>query len=612
MYLKKQLVKLVLTLGVLGFLSAAPAPISGDKAPEIELPNMNGNLQKLSALKGKLVLLNFWSTWCVACNVVKAPEYVRLYNEYKDNTFGKASEFTIFSVAFDENKDKWLNRIAENGMNWSNHVIDQDSYYSTYWYVYGIQSIPASFLIDENGKIIGINLTYNQLTAELEKRKTGNKAPAPNPVVVLPPEPEPLFTPAEPTATEVFTIASTPPAEEPTSPPPTVVATTPEPVFQYPQVENTENKTQKVYKVQIATANTFNPQKFEHLAAIGKVETEQVSSTLKRILVGTYAAKTEATNALKKLKAKNYKDAFLVQRNQVVIMPKTTPTTPAANVVNNVYKIQLGVFKNPDPSKFTKLKDLGSFTTEAAANGLKRLLIGNFLSKNAAEIALKTVQQRGFSAPFLVNRDEVEVLTAANNLPTTTTTAKVTPPTTTLYSHTDKQKVRGKQTLLANNESATTNKLLLTSATQHPAFKNALIGKNAPKIELPNAQNQTKGLKFANNKYTLLYFWGSWNSTIATDHAFLNKMYSQYNAKGLEVCAVSFDKKAEMWQKALKKYPTQFKTHVIDTQGTNSPILQQYNPAYLPALFLVDENGMVIAENVAPEQLQNLLKKRLN
>ena len=103
---------LLAMLVLLPLNSKVPTVSIGEKAPEIDLNGLNGKALKLSSLQGNLVLVNFWSTWCVACNVIKNPEYVRLYNKYKDFTFDKARSFTLYSVAFDSDKTKWENRGA--------------------------------------------------------------------------------------------------------------------------------------------------------------------------------------------------------------------------------------------------------------------------------------------------------------------------------------------------------------------------------------------------------------------------------------------------------------------------------------------------------------------
>jgi len=113
---------------------------------------MDGKNLKLSDLQGNFVLVNFSSTWCVACNTIKNPEYVRLYNEFHDGAFGSPQTgFKIMSVAFDSNKDAWSKRIFDANLMWDTHVIDLDSYYSSFWYIYNLRSIPSSYLIDEKG-----------------------------------------------------------------------------------------------------------------------------------------------------------------------------------------------------------------------------------------------------------------------------------------------------------------------------------------------------------------------------------------------------------------------------------------------------------------------------
>src|SRR5687768_733302 len=82
-------------------------PEVGKKAPEIELPDQEGKMVRLSSLKGKVVLLDFWASWCGPCRK-ENPYTVDLYNQYKDKGF------TVFSVSIDQNKESWKKAVAKD------------------------------------------------------------------------------------------------------------------------------------------------------------------------------------------------------------------------------------------------------------------------------------------------------------------------------------------------------------------------------------------------------------------------------------------------------------------------------------------------------------------
>lgn len=127
------------------------APEIGDEAPDVMLPNANGEMMKLSDLKGQIVLLDFWASWCGPCRS-EMPNVVRAYEKYNDKGF------TVFSVALDSDKSRWLNAIKQDGMVWDYHVSELKKWDSEAAREYFVRGIPATFLIDANGIIIAKNL----------------------------------------------------------------------------------------------------------------------------------------------------------------------------------------------------------------------------------------------------------------------------------------------------------------------------------------------------------------------------------------------------------------------------------------------------------------------
>jgi len=140
----------------------------GDKAPEIEMRDPQGNMHKLSDLKGKIVLIDFWASWCRPCRM-ENPNVVRTYGKFKDAAFRNGDGFEVFSVSLDQNKAAWEKGIAQDKLVWKNHVSDLQFWRNAAARTYNVNSIPATFLIDGDGVIIKKNLRgkalENTLTA---------------------------------------------------------------------------------------------------------------------------------------------------------------------------------------------------------------------------------------------------------------------------------------------------------------------------------------------------------------------------------------------------------------------------------------------------------------
>ena len=124
---------------------AAEIAVEGDVAPDFELPNLQGSTTKLSSLRGKYVVLDFWGSWCVWC-IRGIPNMKTYYSKYKE-------KMEILGVDCRDTEDKWKAAVEEHQLPWL-QVRCPDEQLQAIAAQYNIEGFPTKVVIDPNGKLI--------------------------------------------------------------------------------------------------------------------------------------------------------------------------------------------------------------------------------------------------------------------------------------------------------------------------------------------------------------------------------------------------------------------------------------------------------------------------
>lgn len=162
--------KLLFLILFSSYLNAQNKIEIGKKAPEITMTKADGTLFSLSELKGKLVLIDFWATWCAPC-VEEQPQLKTMYNTYSEQI--KNNQFEIVGVSLDKNKESWQKAIDRFQITWI-QISDLKFWKSPVAKLYEIDELPFNVIIDGQGTIVAKNLHGKELEDLIKKSLTQN------------------------------------------------------------------------------------------------------------------------------------------------------------------------------------------------------------------------------------------------------------------------------------------------------------------------------------------------------------------------------------------------------------------------------------------------------
>ena len=172
--MKKIIALVVLAITTSGIsIAQSPKPVEGlevgNIAPDMKFKSPEGKEIALSSLRGNIVLIDFWASWCMPCRM-ENPNVLSAYNKYNKAKFKNGAQgFTIYSVSLDRDQASWVKAIDQDKLAWKNHVSDLKFWSSEAAQKYGVQSIPTNWLINEKGIIVAKGLRGPTLDSELEK-----------------------------------------------------------------------------------------------------------------------------------------------------------------------------------------------------------------------------------------------------------------------------------------------------------------------------------------------------------------------------------------------------------------------------------------------------------
>jgi thiol-disulfide isomerase/thioredoxin len=139
----------------------------GQMAPNFKAVTISGDTFELAKQRGKLVLIDFWGSWCGPCRQANR-QLVRWHQQFPQE------RFMIVSIGIETNEQAWKEAIAKDGLNWPTHISSLERFSDTLALLYGVKEIPSTFLVDEKGQLIAVNAPSHQLEQTIRQKLARN------------------------------------------------------------------------------------------------------------------------------------------------------------------------------------------------------------------------------------------------------------------------------------------------------------------------------------------------------------------------------------------------------------------------------------------------------
>lgn len=310
----KTILVFLISFITLSFIAILPATANtaeigiGDVAPDIVLPNPNAVNASLSSLSGNVVLVYFWVSWDPGSRKNNA-ELENLYKKYHTTLFPGAKGFEIFTVSLDYENQEWIAALRNDRLPGAYHTND---FYSKYAGIYGIDKMPAMFIIDENGVVQSNDPDLTNIDKWLTERSGGGAAQTVFTISSDPVTPNDWTPGIEDETYNVPVEKSV--SKSTTKAKPKLDVTTPKNTKEtlIPDVSLASTATGKNYRVQVGAFKSIASARTEALSQFGQVSTE-TAGEFKRVLVGSCTKLSEVKELQKQLQKAGYPAAIVVQ-----------------------------------------------------------------------------------------------------------------------------------------------------------------------------------------------------------------------------------------------------------------------------------------------------------
>ena len=172
MKILKLLVWIVLLFAAYIFFLRSPDQKKGESAPDFTAELITGEQFNLSDLRGDYVLLDFWGSWCGPC-IRESPELVRLNDDFAGKSINGDKAFHVVTVALEKNDRTWRRAAERMGFDWKYQIVQESKVVllSPIAQKYAVSEIPAKFLIDPEGNVIGVNQSFDEIRQVLSGTK---------------------------------------------------------------------------------------------------------------------------------------------------------------------------------------------------------------------------------------------------------------------------------------------------------------------------------------------------------------------------------------------------------------------------------------------------------